>query len=1153
MPGRKPSRTSSKRDKNLPALPARSRPGLAVNTSFSRHYSNPPEQIFPRRPSPKREQTLHNRIQGLRPTPLNLNIEVSPSDSIIPIGLAIPSAALSNHTQSPRTIGPYPDSPPPRYGYELTTPTIVITPAKEDFEIKSSGSSASSERRPTSSLYSRYTHGPSNVQPPNQRTPPVPPLPRFAADSNASLRLPSRRPRKANINNDQLTSRGRDGLSIRTVSEEQDEVASRAVFPIERSNRASSQYVPTPRRSKGWWNVLTSPFSAKSAAFSFRSSPGEDDEYLEHEPILSSASEMGHTKHLLHSGQDEDGGVRSAPAIDRPIQNFSSRELVRTPKRSDTAPGAIDPGNAADVNIYRASDDGEASSYYDSTRSFPSMVGTKASGRPRALEDVGDFDPRDSCYQPSRDIGVAVGSEAEESANSERGIRDSEFYRVPSDGEAAEYYDSNRTFPSLVPFGFQYGDKAMKDWSPRRSVSRELSNLDSSTTHFTESPSDIASADLDKAVPSGQAQVVERSPFDSGHAAEFEGFSTAYGPSERKFFSTPSTDEMNGRTPPALIVYNTADRQVQSPMSDATPVLEDAHTVTYMGPTTANAELREVDVESTRTPTPDPAAPYNGLGAATMSTSNARVAASNPEPMPMPMPMPMPEKPPYPISHHTRNDSYGLGISDDESAKGLFPPPSILNEKSDAASEYPGELPRRRERSSCRYLCCLATFISGILLALLIVLCVFFIPFPHVDVPVQAEWLNLTGFPALPIGISTIIGPKAVQQVSGCVSQEQLWTCSMPARDLDMATPNQPDEPNFRFEIRFRNNTVPANETVPVTSNSTLYKRSAGQAAQAGALVRRTARTNLLFSSWPAPPSTDDQEFIGRITDHNSAPFDGEETPFYISLLEAAALKSNDIPGLQKRDQSQSFHYPYPTTSTTAPSGTAPSSASVTSTVSTTFASGPTDVPQPAMRSDGRPAPAMLYPFAYAQPLRLFDRGQDSEHYGFYTYYDRSMYLSVRSTTNSSSLSGSITPNVQLESANAVCTWSQTRLRFQIWTQKAGATSLSGSQSTSTPLMQSSANDMTAPGSFPYAVTVTLDRHGGEAGKKGVYCYSLNGEQQVTDTVRTWIAENRSFDGQLVNPAAVPMNNGTTLTKRIDSSGIDGGSGGCACQWQNWE
>lgn len=123
----------------------------------------------------------------------------------------------------------------------------------------------------------------------------------------------------------------------------------------------------------------------------------------------------------------------------------------------------------------------------------------------------------------------------------------------------------------------------------------------------------------------------------------------------------------------------------------------------------------------------------------------------------------------------------------------------------------------------------------------------------------------------------------------------------------------------------------------------------------------------------------------------------------------------------------------------------------------------------------------------------------------------------------------------------------------QIWTKKADVTSLSVSNAAKVPVLDSSANDMTAPGSFPHSMTVKLDRHGGDAAEKGVYCYSLDGNQQVTDTVQTWINENRGFNGELVNPATVPMNNGTSLTKRSDETGIDGGSGGCECQWQNWE
>lgn len=1199
MPTRRPSRTNSARDKNLPPVPTRARPGLAVDTSFSRHHGSTPKQVFPyesktqeprfvqlsditssgrsQKPSKERsidqqpqleskayvapssqsaggpgnvqqsstgQQALHKRIKGLRPSPLDLTNDVSPSDRAITIGLAIPSAALSNRTHSPQSGQPYPQDSPPRY-QEVATPTIVITPAKDDFEIKSADSNEGHGRRAPSSVYSRYTNGLARGSPPNQRTPPVPPLPQFAAASNKSLRIPARASAATTFEEDDsppLTlQRPRDGLSICTVFEEQEDGANVL-------RRKNSQHVPTPRRSKGWWNVITSPFSAKSGAFSFRSPPARDDEDTDREPILSAASDVGQANRSIAGSQSDESELRSAPATDRHIQNFST--LTRTPKRSDTAPGAVDSGNARDVNIYRVPSKGEAGSYYDSKKNFPSMIGPRIGGRPRELEDIGDFDPRKSCFQASRAVGVA--SEQEDGTpvaqDQDQGMRDSVFYRIPNDGEAAEYYDSNRTFPSLVPYGWEYGSRELGDWTPRRSVMPNAADFGGSNKSFTESPSDMGDADADKAVPSGQVRVVERSPFESGQAAEFEGFTGTYGPAERKFFSTPSEAEMKGGTPAVPVTSRADPTQVQSPMSEATPVLEDAHMATYIG---SKLSPKEVDIASTGAPTPTPAAPSNGLGNATMATREAEVTA------PYPAPAPMSEKPPYPVRpQHVRKESEGLGISEDEAERGLFPPPPIMNEKSDAFSEYSEELPPRRTRSGCRWICCIIPLILGVLVAALVFLCVFLIPFPHVDEPVQAQWLALSGFPAIPTGISTVIKPNAVKEVSGCVSQQDLWTCAVPAREVNMAAPGQTDQPNFRFEIRFRNNTVPLNETVPIASNGTNYKRNTGQAAQAGALVRRTAWTNLLFSSSPAPPSIEDQTFIGRTTDKNNPPFEGEETPFYISLLEAAELTSNDIPGLQKRDDT--FHYPYPTTSSVAAASGAPSNtASSQTSTSTTFASGPTNIPQQAIRTDGRPAPAVLYPFAYAQPLRLYNRGESTEHYGFYTYYDRTMYLSASSiatnSSSSSSLSGDIKPNVHLENANAVCTWSQTRLHFQIWTQKADVTSLSASQPNKISLMDSSANDMSPPGSFPYAVTVTLDRHGGDAGAKGVFCNSLNGEQQVTDAVRTWIAENRAFDGELVNPAAVPTNNGTMLTKRSDSVDIDGGSGGCACQWQNWE
>ena len=1182
MPAQRPPRSTSKRDKNLPSIPSRTRPGLAVDTSFSRHRGGTPQLVkqsesnsittelgakqdeskdsrlqstaytppttgatLPLRGVHQSQTALpvHQRVKGLRPKPLNLGNEVSPSDRAITIGLSIPSAALSNHTQSPRSIGPDVESSPrresQRYGHDLATPTIVITPAKEDF-LEAPG------RRPTSSLYSRHTNGLSSVPVPNQSTPPVPPLPKFATKSNATLRAAARDSAATKFEEDDsppLTLQRTGALSVRTRFDDQKDEPMRSPPLALELTRKSSQHVATPRRSKGWWNVITSPFSAKSGAFSFWSSPGDEDEDGSSDPILNKASEMGRSDRSVSFADQQyvDNDAQSAPPTD-PVRSSSLKSILRTPKRSDTAPGAIDSGSSADVNIYRIPGDGEAASYYDSKRNFSSMLGPKIGSRPRTLEDFGDFDPRKSCYQESRSVDDPAKGKENTPIEHPRAMRESEFYRIPEHGEAAEYYDSNRTFPSLVPYGWEYGNKGMGDWTPRRSVMPKDVFVGSGS--LTKSPSDIGSAEADKSVPAGRPTVVERSPYQSGHAAEFEGFSGAYGPKERGFFSTPSEDEMNGRTPPGA----KAAPYPLSPTSEATPIVEDAHTATYIGSQSSRGGPREVDVASTRTPTPGPPVPGNGLGNATMATREAPLVTtySPPEAMSEKVPMVV-------TTQHSRNGSQGLGISEDEAKRGLFPRPAAMNEKTDDSSEYSEELPPRTRKSGCRWICFLVPFVIGGLIAAVVFLCVFFVPFPHVDEPVQAQWLNLTGYPPLPTGISTVIEPKPVQEVSGCVGQDQLWTCSVPACEDYMTTPGHTDQPNFRFEIRFRNNIVPSNETSRILSNSTIAKRSTGQAAQARELVKRTAWSSLLFSSSPSPPSIEDQTFLGRTTDNNSVPYAGEETPFYISLLDAGELASNFVPGLQKRDQTSTFRYPYPiTSSAAAPSATATSSGSSESLTLTTMVAGPTNIPQPAIRTDRRPAPAVLYPFAYAQPLRLFNRGQSSEHYGFYTYFDRSMYLSVSSLMNRYTFGGDIDANVQLDKANAVCTWSQTRLLFQIWTQRTDVTSLFVTDPAGVPLMNSSANDMSAPGSFPYSITVKVDRHGGDASEKGVYCTSLNDDQQVTNTVRTWISENRGFDGTLVNPAAVPINNGTTLTTRSDNTEIDGGSGGCACQWQNW-
>ena len=110
----------------------------------------------------------------------------------------------------------------------------------------------------------------------------------------------------------------------------------------------------------------------------------------------------------------------------------------------------------------------------------------------------------------------------------------------------------------------------------------------------------------------------------------------------------------------------------------------------------------------------------------------------------------------------------------------------------------------------------------------------------------------------------------------------------------------------------------------------------------------------------PAPPEIDDQIFLGNTTDGNAIPFAGEETPFFLTFLSPVeAFGSQSV----KRDN-------------TAPNLTAL-----------------IPIPDPANAPDGTAAPADLYPLPVSQPVRLYNRGLPNEHYGFYVYCDRSIFL----------------------------------------------------------------------------------------------------------------------------------------------------------------
>ncbi|KAF2718801.1 hypothetical protein K431DRAFT_229908 [Polychaeton citri CBS 116435] len=444
----------------------------------------------------------------------------------------------------------------------------------------------------------------------------------------------------------------------------------------------------------------------------------------------------------------------------------------------------------------------------------------------------------------------------------------------------------------------------------------------------------------------------------------------------------------------------------------------------------------------------------------------------------------------------------------------------------------------------------------------MIVLLVVLIPQKHGDVAVQAQWLNLTGFPALPTGISTVIQPRAMKNEGKCV-QSGIWSCAA----TPIGSANQKSRrddavgglPNFRFEIRFRNHT--SDNNTALTPQKMKRRSSLSTLASSNMLQARNDWSIYLYSSLPSPPSEDDQMFLGRTTDNVSEPYNGLETPFFISLLDAQALHSGDSSKEEKKvkrrnggSSQNAFQYPYPTSSSNGANAVATS----------TTISAPKSIPRLPVKSNGKANPPTLYPQPSSQPLRLYNQGQDDEYYGFYTYFDRSILISSSSLLSNSST----TPNKN--AGQAFCTFSQTRLHVQIWTRKGTIASLNTTTNSATEertaAANSSANTMTAPGSFPYPVTVTIDRHGGKADDKGVFCYGVDDDGYIVDDAKLWIDEDRGVDGTLVNPAGVPSNDGGNGSasrmakqghhddndKDYDAyGGIDGGSGGCACAWSS--
>ncbi|OBT85342.1 hypothetical protein VE02_05994 [Pseudogymnoascus sp. 03VT05] len=400
---------------------------------------------------------------------------------------------------------------------------------------------------------------------------------------------------------------------------------------------------------------------------------------------------------------------------------------------------------------------------------------------------------------------------------------------------------------------------------------------------------------------------------------------------------------------------------------------------------------------------------------------------------------------------------------------------------------------------------------------------------PNIEVP--SQWVNLTVFPPIYTGVSMVSSTANNVANTGCVYPKTVWSCALPKELQASVAPNKPEQPKLKLLIQWDNSSA-ANATWggPTGPPS---RRSAGNAVNASQFLKRLAlktRQAVTFSPSPAAPTIAEQFFLGNTTDGIvSDNKSGERTPFYITFLnpQNTSKASTKLSTRQEKQNSTSQ-----------------------------FPDFGKSIPAPELNADGTAAPANLLPTPEQQPLRLFDRGMPTEHYGFYTYFNRSIFLKSTALLNETNLGDGEVPadlngGCAESEARFRCTWSQTRFLVQMWTRKDAnsavllnsTTASSSSESTVTTTILGQDNS-----EFPYPITITTDRHGGDPTKKGLYSYEIDKREKVVAGSGKVRPEFRAFGGTLVNQAP----NAFDTSSNAALGGFDGGDSGCSCTWANW-
>ncbi|KAL8672258.1 MAG: hypothetical protein Q9168_003281, partial [Polycauliona sp. 1 TL-2023] len=1044
---------------------------------------------------------------------------LSPSDRPIVIGISVPSDKLEQHTISP-DVGPTPVSISSRqFGRDRRpseTPSIIVTSANaersESTELNSHGRVG---RRIPSSVYSRATNARGTPKQDN-----IPPMP-------TAVR------RSLSFSNNVEPSRPPNTFSTYTMFDEEDSPNEHphvrrfsGESQLRVLERSSTDSVATKHRSQGWWNHIVSPFLPRPGSVPWRST-SRDTEPVPDLPLLANTPPFAHKDLPAEDGTPTMPNKlrRSSSGATSIFTDTSSVEIEKQPadtmmlhspfhespmglrdKDQDLADWFAGLGAAAEFYHACWHDQEYSTPYFDCQNHI--CVPRRLGGFPLARKSqehleglpggargvLGTDVPQDSKHAPADGFQQAPanrfeaafqaavnvdGKEKERPFSEVTVIEDVDATPIVQEAQAAPVVRAPPPVLAAHPLPSEPKVKA----EPGTSKSIQASSIPLRKDSKQPPPA---------ALSSPLASPAAAAPEESPHGAERSGSTEA--PVQKPLVSLPSNPraEKPAKRFVAVMPPDYPPMTRMQPMSPEAPSPAAQPKNGYVLDELPRDPSGCSDTGPNAIPTTIINHYHYNPTAAAMTRSDRDTLHDTYHP-------PKPTWSPREIQEYAEKEK---GVSRDSKKKGRGCTPKLT-----------GYLNRGKPRTKKQKWVLIGITTGLIAMIILIVLLATLLVRKGDGMEVQSQWLNLTGFPPMPTGVSTIIQPDPVQASSGCIRPGTLWSCAVPKEQQLSIAPNAPDQPNFRIEIRFQNSSLASG----VTSNDTnLGRRShlhsnGGNAVTAGGFVRNHLLrirdlTSDLFTPSPSPPTREDQIFLGNTTDKNQQPFDGTATPFFISFINPERLPPSRMAKRASDEDNRNT-----TANSTDP-----------------FPDLASSIPAPSTDANGKASPGLLYPLSTAQPLRLYDRDRPTEHYGFYTYFDRSIFLESTALLNFTNQAPSEIPDdenggAEENDARVRCTWAQTRFLVQIWTRKGTTASLLQSSNSSdvgesdaSPgsqprnLTSSSANDFTRPGSFPYPVSITLDRHGGDIKKKMVYCYGMDGQEKILDDEKQIQLEDRA-------------------------------------------